>query len=110
MITLPILIFIADIAGVLGGMLIASVDLGITVELFIDRFNDVIAVKHFFVGIVKGPFFAFLIASIAIYRGMMVKNDTQSIGYNTTKSVVEAIFAVIVCDALFSIAFTQLGI
>ena len=110
MITLPILIFLADIAGMLGGMLIASVDLGITVELFIDRFNDVIAAKHFFVGIVKGPFFAFLIASIAIYRGMMVKNDTQSIGYNTTKSVVEAIFAVIVCDALFSIAFTHLGI
>lgn len=110
MIALPILIFIADIAGILGGMLIAHVDLNITVELFIDRFSNVIAVKHFFVGIFKGPFFAFLIASVAIYRGMRVENDTQSIGFNTTKSVVEAIFMVIVCDALFSIAFTNLGI
>jgi phospholipid/cholesterol/gamma-HCH transport system permease protein len=110
MIALPILIFIADIAGILGGMLIASIDLNITVDLFMDRFSDVIAVKHFAVGIVKGPFFAFLIASIAIYRGLMVENDTQSIGFNTTKSVVEAIFAVIMCDALFSIAFTNLGI
>ncbi|MDD2905621.1 MAG: MlaE family lipid ABC transporter permease subunit [Sulfurimonas sp.] len=110
MIALPILIFVADIAGVLGGMLIAYIDLKITVELFIERFSDVIAVKHFYIGIFKGPFFAFLIASIAIYRGLMVQNDTQSIGFNTTKSVVEAIFAVIICDALFSIAFTNLGI
>jgi phospholipid/cholesterol/gamma-HCH transport system permease protein len=76
----------------------------------LDRFNDVIAVKHFFIGISKGPFFAFLIATIGIYRGLMVKDDTQSIGFNTTKSVVESIFAVIICDAVFSIAFTNLGI
>jgi hypothetical protein len=75
-----------------------------------DRFNEVISAKHFFIGILKGPFFAFLIASIGIYRGLMVKDDTQSIGINTTKSVVESIFAVIVCDAIFSIVFTNLGI
>jgi len=110
MITLPILIFVADIMGVIGGMVVAYIDLGITVDLFIERFNEVVAAKHLFIGLLKGPFFAFLIASIGIYRGLMVKNDTQSIGFNTTKSVVESIFAVIVCDALFSIAFTNLGI
>jgi phospholipid/cholesterol/gamma-HCH transport system permease protein len=109
-ITMPILIFVADMMAMLGGMIVANVDLNITPSLFIDRFNEVIAAKHFFVGIVKGPFFAFLIASIGIYRGLMVKDDTQSIGFNTTKSVVESIFAVIVCDAVFSIAFTNLGI
>ncbi len=51
-----------------------------------------------------------MIASIGIYRGLMVKDDTQSIGFNTTKSVVESIFAVIVCDAIFSVIFTKLGI
>ncbi|MEA3228344.1 MAG: ABC transporter permease, partial [Campylobacterota bacterium] len=110
MITLPLLIFIADIMGILGGMVVANIDLKITVELFVERFHEVVGIEHFFIGILKGPFFAFLIASISIYRGMMVKNDTQSIGFNTTKSVVEAIFAVIVCDAIFSIAFTSLGI
>ncbi|MDQ7044979.1 MAG: MlaE family lipid ABC transporter permease subunit [Sulfurimonas sp.] len=110
MIVLPLLIFVADMMGILGGMLVANMDLQISPSLFLDRFIEVIAIKHFFIGIVKGPFFAFLIASIGIYRGLMVKNDTQSIGFNTTKSVVEAIFAVIVCDALFSIAFTNLGI
>jgi len=110
MIVMPILIFIADIMGIIGGMVVANLDLGISSELFLDRFNEVIAAKHFFIGIVKGPFFAFLIATIGIYRGLMVKNDTQSIGFNTTKSVVESIFAVIVCDAIFSIMFTNLGI
>lgn len=110
MLTMPILIFISDMMAMLGGMLIANIDLDISSTLFIDRFSDVIAAKHFFVGIVKGPFFAFLIATIGIYRGLLVKDDTLSIGLNTTKSVVESIFAVIVCDAVFSIAFTNLGI
>jgi phospholipid/cholesterol/gamma-HCH transport system permease protein len=110
MIMMPLLIFVSDIAGLVGGMLVAKLDLSISVSLFLDRLNEVVVVKHFFVGIAKGPFFAFLIASIGIFRGMMVKDDTQSIGINTTKSVVEAIFAVIVCDAVFSIIFTNLGI
>jgi len=110
MISIPILIFIADIMGVLGGVLVSYLDLGISTTLFIDRFTEVVAAKHFFIGLIKGPFFAFLIASIGIYRGLMVKDDTQSIGFNTTKCVVVSIFAVIICDALFSIAFTHLGI
>ena len=110
MITLPILIFVADIMGIIGGMVVANIDLQITTDVFIERFSEVVAAKHLFIGLLKGPFFAFLIASIGIYRGLMVKNDTQSIGFNTTKSVVESIFAVIVCDAVFSIAFTNLGI
>ena len=110
MVAMPLLIFVADMMGILGGMLVSNIDLHITTGLFLDRFREVIGIKHFFIGIIKGPFFAFLIASIGIYRGLMVKDDTQSIGFNTTKSVVESIFAVIVCDALFSIALTNLGI
>jgi phospholipid/cholesterol/gamma-HCH transport system permease protein len=109
-ITMPLLIFLADIMGIFGGMIVSHIDLHITPSLFMERFREVVAVKHLYVGLVKGPFFAFLIATIGIYRGLMVKDDTQSIGFNTTKSVVESIFAVIVCDALFSIAFTNLGI
>ena len=109
-ITMPILIFVSDMMAVFGGMIVANIDLDITTRLFIERFSEVVSIKHFFIGIIKGPFFAFLIASIGIYRGLMVKNDTQSIGFNTTKSVVESIFAVIVCDAIFSIVFTNLGI
>lgn len=109
MLMMPILIFFADITGLIGGMLIAKVDLGLTSTLFMERFVEVVKVKHFWIGLIKGPFFAMLIATIGIYRGMQVKNDTQSIGFNTTKAVVESIFAVIICDAFFSIIFTNLG-
>ena len=109
MLMMPILIFFADIAGLMGGVLIAKIDLGLSPSLFAERFVEVVHVKHFWIGLFKGPFFAVLIASIGIYRGLQVKNDTQSIGFNTTKSVVEAIFAVIICDAFFSIVFTNLG-
>lgn len=110
MITLPLLIFVSDIVAIIGGMVVANINLNISTTLFVDRFYDAIEVKHFIIGIAKGPFFAFLIATIGIYRGMAVKDDTQSIGFNTTKSVVEAIFAVIICDAIFSILFTKLGL
>ena len=110
MLMMPLLIFFADIMGVLGGMLIAYIELGIGPALFLERFSNVIDIRHFWVGMFKGPFFAILIASIGIVRGLMVKNDTQSIGFNTTKSVVESIFAVIICDAIFSIIFTHLDI
>lgn len=109
MIMMPVLIFFADAFGMLGGMLIAHTELGLTTTLFVERFSEAVHLKHFWVGEIKGPFFALIIASIGIYRGMQVKNDTESIGVNTTSSVVEAIFAVIICDALFSILFTKLG-
>ena len=109
MIMMPLLIFFADISGVIGGILIAKIELGLSPRLFLERFVEVVSVKHFIIGLIKGPFFAVLIASIGIYRGLQVKNDTQSIGFNTTKAVVESIFAVIICDAFFSIVFTNLG-
>ena len=108
-IMMPIMIFFADIFGLIGGMVIANTELGLTPTLFADRFVQAVALKHFWVGLVKGPFFAVLIASIGVYRGLQVKNDTESIGINTTRSVVESIFAVIICDAVFSIIFTELG-
>ena len=70
MITMPLLIFVADIMGVFGGIVVASLDLDITPQLFLERFSEVIALKHFLIGILKGPFFAFLIASIGVYRGL----------------------------------------
>jgi phospholipid/cholesterol/gamma-HCH transport system permease protein len=107
---MPLLIFLADVSGIIGGIIVVKYELSFSTTFFLERFVEAVPVRHFVVGIVKGPFFAFLIAAIAVFRGMQVRNDTQSIGFNTTKSVVEAIFAVIVCDAIFSIIFTYLGV
>lgn len=110
MISLPILIFFADIMGIMGSMFAAKMELSISYTQFIDRLQEVLAVKHFWIGIMKGPLFAILIASIGCFRGLQVSNDTESIGSQTTASVVNSIFFVIAFDALISILLTQWGI
>jgi phospholipid/cholesterol/gamma-HCH transport system permease protein len=110
MIALPLLIFFADIVGVMGSMFAASLELNISYGQFIDRLQNVLSVRHFWIGIAKGPFFAMLIAMIGCFRGLLVTDDTESIGYQTTASVVNSIFFVIGCDALFSVILTQWGL
>ncbi len=108
MIVLPLLIFFADIIGIFGGMVIANIHAHLSYTEFIHRLQGALPIKHFIIGIVKGPFFALLIALVGTYRGFQVSSNTESIGHYTTKSVVSAIFLVIACDALFSILLTEL--
>ncbi len=110
MVVMPLLIFFADMVGIFGGMVIASSQSQISYSEFIHRLQDALALKHYIIGIVKGPFFAFLIAMVSLYRGFQVSMNTESIGRYTTKSVVNAIFLVIACDALFSILLTELAL
>jgi phospholipid/cholesterol/gamma-HCH transport system permease protein len=108
MIILPLLIFFADIIGIFGGMVIANTHSHLSYTEFINRLQGALPIKHFIIGIVKGPFFALLIALVGTYRGFQVSSNTESIGRYTTKSVVNAIFLVIACDAIFSILLTEL--
>ena len=110
MIALPLLIFFADIIGILGGMVVAVMELGLSMSQFVDRLHEVLEVKHYLLGMIKGPVFAFLIASVGCFRGFQVSDNTESVGLQTTASVVNAIFLVIAFDALFSIIFTEFGI
>lgn len=110
MIALPLLIFFADLVGIFGGMVAATMELGISLSQFVDRLHEVLEVKHYVLGMIKGPVFAFLIASIGCFRGFQVSDNTESVGLQTTASVVNAIFLVIAFDALFSIIFTEFGI
>lgn len=109
-IALPLLIFFADIIGIAAGMLISHVHLHISYVEFLHRLQVVLDVKHVWIGIFKGPFFAWLIAMIGCFRGFQVSKNTESIGRYTTISVVNAIFLVIAIDALFSVLLTELGI
>ncbi len=110
MIALPLLIFFADIIGILGGMTAASMQLGISMTQFIDRLYEVLEVKHYLLGMMKGPVFAFIIAAVGCFRGFQVSKNTESIGLHTTASVVNSIFLVIAFDALFSVIFTELDL
>jgi phospholipid/cholesterol/gamma-HCH transport system permease protein len=108
MIVMPLLIFFADLVGIFGGMVIANTQAHLSYSEFINRLQGALPLKHFIIGIVKGPFFALLIALVGTYRGFQVSSNTESIGQYTTKSVVNAIFLVIACDAIFSILLTEL--
>ncbi len=109
-ISLPILIFISDIVGIFGAMVATKAQIGLSFHIFLQRLYEVLALKHYLIGLFKGPFFAIIIALVGTYGGLRVTYNTESIGLETTKSVVNAIFLVIVCDALFSVIFTRLGI
>lgn len=108
MIVMPLLIFFADMIGIFGGMVVAQAQAHLSFDEFIARLKNTLALKHYLIGIAKGPVFAFLIAMVSTYRGFQVSLNTESIGRYTTMSVVNAIFLVIACDALFSILLTEL--
>ena len=108
MIAMPLLILFADIIGIAGGMIVANIHLNISYSEFIHRLQNVLDIKHVWIGLSKGPFFAWLIAVTGCFRGFQVSSNTESLGRYTTISVVNAIFLVIACDALFSIVFTEL--
>ncbi len=110
MIAMPLMIFFADLIGIFGGMVVSNYQIDISYAEFLKRLQSVLDLKHFYIGFLKGPVFALLIASIGCFRGLQVEQNTESIGRYTTVSVVNAIFLVIACDALFSVIFTKLGV
>ncbi|RMG32989.1 MAG: MlaE family lipid ABC transporter permease subunit [Gammaproteobacteria bacterium] len=110
LIALPLLTVYADFMGVLGGMVMANVQLDLSYTTFIDRLQDAVSVKSYLVGVGKAPVFAAVIAIIGCYQGFQVTGSAESVGRRTTISVVQSILAVIVIDALFSIAFSYLEI
>lgn len=107
-ISLPLLTMWSDIFGVVGGMVMSNSMLGLTWYDFLQRFPTVVPLKTLLLGLGKAPVFALIIASIGCFQGMQVKNSADSVGLNTTRSVVLSIFFIIVADALFSIIFSKM--
>ncbi len=109
-IALPLLTVYTDIMGVLGGMVMARAQLDVSFTTFIDRLDDAVSLTSFLIGIGKAPVFAVIIALVGCYQGFQVNGSAESVGHQTTKSVVQSIFLVILADALFSIAFSWLNL
>ncbi len=109
-VTLPWLTFFADVVGLLGGGLMAWLGLGILPAQFVERLVEAVPIWSFWVGMIKAPVFAFLIAMVGCFEGFQVAGSAESVGRHTTKSVVESIFLVIIFDAAFSILFSYIGV
>jgi phospholipid/cholesterol/gamma-HCH transport system permease protein len=110
LIALPLLTVFADVLGVFGGMIMAQAQLGVSSAEFLDRFIKAISVTTYLIGIGKAPVFAFIIVVVGCFQGFRTKGGADSVGRQTTRSVVQSIFLVIVADALFSIAFSWLDL
>ena len=108
LIILPLVTVWADMLGIFGGMVMADSILDINYSLFIQRFDEVVPLRWYVMGLIKTPIFALLIASIGCFQGLEVEYTADSVGTHTTKSVVQAIFMIITFDALFSILMSWL--
>ena len=109
-IALPLLTVIADIIGLMGGALLCRYLLDMPLTQFVNRVDQSIAPTTFWVGIIKSPVFALLIALAGAYRGMQVRGSSRELGRLTTVAVVQAIFLVILADAAFAVLFMELDI
>jgi len=109
-IALPLLTVFADVLGVFGGMIMARAQLGVGFEEFLDRLVHAIDLSTYLLGVGKAPVFAVIIAVVGCFQGFRTHGGADSVGRQTTRSVVHAIFLVIVADALFSVAFSALDL
>ena len=108
LITLPLLTFIAMMAGLAGGITVGAFDLGIPPQMYLARMHETLEVRHFFVGMSKAPIFALIIGLIGCLEGLQVEGTAQSVGERTTSSVVQAISLVIILDALAALWFMKM--
>lgn len=109
-IALPFLTFYADIVALIGGAIMCYFQLGISVPAFVRQLHEAVNLNTFLVGMIKAPVFAYVIGMVGCYEGLNVERNAASVGKLTTRSVVEAVFLVIVLDAGFSVIFSVLGV
>ena len=108
--TLPLLVFVGNVAALAGAMMMSNLTLDITPQTFIERLHVALAPRHYLIGLAKAPVFALFIAVIGCRMGLSVSRDTRSIGINTTATVVQGIVAVILLDAMFAVIFQELDL
>ena len=110
MIMLPVLIVVADFAGILGGAIASIVTMDLNFASFFARMQETANINNLYVGLIKAPFFAAAIALVGCFHGYQVTGSAESVGRLTTKSVVKSIFLVIIIDAVFAIFFSTIDI
>ena len=106
--TIPLLTFVATIAGLAGGMLVTWSVLHLGPAFFLQRILENVGPTHLWVGLSKAPVMAAVIAGIGCRQGLEVGGDVESLGRRVTAAVVHAIFAIIFIDAVFALIFMQL--
>jgi len=110
LITIPILTFIAVVAGLFGGVVVCWSVLDLSPVFFLKRIAENVGARHFWVGMSKAPVMAGVVAAIGCRQGMEVGGDVESLGRRVTSAVVHAIFSIILLDAIFAMVYSELDI
>jgi len=108
-VSMPLLVIWTDSMALIGGMLSAQVELGLSPQYFISKLPDAVPLANYMIGLGKGVVFGVLIALVSCHFGLRIKPNTESLGRGTTTSVVTAITVVILADAVFAILFNGVG-
>lgn len=108
MVALPLLVFVGNVAGIWGGMLVAEHYLDVTNTTFLERLQFRLGLKHVWIGLIKAPVFAAIIAIIGCRFGFDTKPDARSVGMSTTAAVVYAVVLIIIVDAAFAVFFQEI--
>ncbi len=106
---MPLLSFYAMIMSLIGGGIYVWIDLGIPPATYIQRLQEVVPLTDLWVGLIKAPVFGFIIALAGCFQGLQVEGNSEEVGIRTTAAVVQAIFLVIVLDAVFAVFFSSIG-
>ncbi len=110
LLTMPLLTFLATMAGLLGGLAVCTLTLDISPDMFFQRLNTELSPRHFWIGLSKAPIFALVIGIIGCLEGFKVENNAQSVGEHTTSSVVQSISLVILLDALAAMFYMEMDL
>jgi phospholipid/cholesterol/gamma-HCH transport system permease protein len=110
LLTIPLLTFIATVAGLMGGALVTWSMLGLGPTFFMTRLVESVGDTHFWIALSKAPVMAIAIAGIGCRQGMLVEGDVLSLGQRVTSAVVQAIFAIILIDAIFALIYMELDL
>ena len=108
LVSLPLLTFVAMLAGLAGGVTVGAFNLHIPPQQYLARMHETMELRHFLVGMSKAPVFAMVIGLIGCLQGLQVQGTAQSVGERTTSSVVQSISLVIVIDAIAALWFMQM--
>lgn len=109
-IAMPLVVLWTSAIALLGGMVVAELQLGLSYHFFLNKLPDAVPLANLWLGLSKGVVCGMIIALIACHFGLRIKSDTESLGMGTTSSVVTAITVVIIIDAIFAVIFSDVGI
>ncbi|PJD93207.1 MAG: ABC transporter permease [Legionella sp.] len=106
----PLLIFWSDLFAVLGSMIMSKYKLHVGYGDFLMRLQDSVGFKQMVLGLYKAPAFSILIALVGCFQGFQVGHSADSVGSQTTRSVVQSLFLIIVTDAVYSVIYSWQGL